>query len=211
MPAGSLLPNPDLRPERSFQADAGFAHRTSLSFLSTSVFGSRYEDLISYEYYPPLLAKAYNINSAQLYGLEAEGELKPSSVVSTLVGYTLLFSENLREDPRYYLKELPYRPRHKLHVRVSAGPKLARGRAELNFQSQQYFNRTESLSIPARSLLNLGISSQLTSSPEITASIEVKNVLDVHSQDFDGYPLPGRAAYLTVRIAYERPAEKGNQ
>jgi len=211
VPSGSLLPNPDLQPERALQADVGFAHRTRLSFLSTSVFGSRYENLISYEYYPPLLAKPYNIDSAQLYGLEVEGELKPSPLVSTLVGYTLLFSENLREDPRYYLKELPYRPRHKLHARVSAGPRLARARAELNFQSQQYFNRTETLSIPARSLLNLGISSQLTSSPEMTASIEVKNVLDVHSQDFDGYPLPGRAVYLTVRIAYERPAQKGNQ
>jgi hypothetical protein len=33
-----------------------------------------------------------------------------------------------------------------------------------------------------------GDSSQPTSSPQKTASIEVKKVLDVHSLDFDGYP-----------------------
>ncbi len=203
---GSLLPNPDLKPERSISGDAALGHRTSLSFLSVGAFYSTYRDLISYEYYPPLLAKAYNFNSANVYGLETEGELRPWAFISVLLGYTLLFSQNLLDDPRYYLKELPYRPRHKLYARMTAGPKIARARAELNFQSQQFFNRTETLSLPARGLLNFGISSQVLSSPDVIASIVVKNVLDVRTQDLDGYPLPGRAAYLTMSFAYDRPS-----
>ena len=205
---GTLLPNPDLKPERSISADLTIGHRTSVSSASVGAFSSSYENLISYEYYPPLLAKAYNFNSAYVYGLEVEGELRPSSFLSALIGYTLLFSQNLRDDPRYYLKELPYRPRHKLYARVSAGPKIARAHAELNYQSSQFFNRTETLSIPARAFLNVGISSQVFSSPEVTASLEVKNALNVQTQDLDGYPLPGRAAYLTLRFAYDRPATK---
>jgi len=206
--AGTLLPNPALRPERSNSADLAIGHRTAISFISAGAFYSSYENLISYEYYPPLLAKAYNFNSAQVYGLEAEGELKPFSLVSALLGYTLLFSQNLRDDPRYYLKELPYRPRHKIYARLAGGPAIARLRSELNFQSQQFFNRTETLTVPARAMLNVGVSSTLMSSPQITASFEVKNLLDVQTQDLDGYPLPGRAAYLTLRVAYDRPSNK---
>jgi iron complex outermembrane receptor protein len=210
--AGSLLPNPALKPERSIYADLALGHRTAISWVSAGAFYSTYQNLISYEYYPPLLAKAYNFNSAQVYGLEVEGELKPSPLVSALLGYTMLFSQNLRDDPRYYLKELPYRPRHKVYARVAGGPPIARLRSELNFQSQQFFNRTETLSVPARAMLNAGISSELLSSPQITASFEVKNLLNVQTQDLDGYPLPGRAAYLTLRVAYGRPANKnGNQ
>jgi hypothetical protein len=62
---------------------------------------------------------------------------------------------------------------------------------KLNFQPQQCFNRTETVFVPARSLLNLGIPSQLASSPEMTASFEVKSLLDVHSLDSTAVRSPG--------------------
>ena len=34
-------------------------------------------------------------------------------------------------------------------------------------------------------------------------AFEVKNVLDVQTQDTDGYPLPPRAAYLTLGFAWD--------
>src|SRR5262249_34230759 len=96
---GSLLPNRDLRPERAWYGDVSFNHRTKVSYVSLGGFYSLYEDLISYEYYPPLLARAYNFNSARVAGIEAEGQIQPHPLVSALFGYTLLFSQNLRDDP----------------------------------------------------------------------------------------------------------------
>ena len=64
-------------------------------------------------------------------------------------------------------------------------------------------NRTEALSLPARAFLTLGVSSTPFKNPEVTIAFEVKNVLDVQTQDTDGYPLPPRAAYLTLGFAWD--------
>lgn len=200
---GFLLPNPDLRPERALTADAQVAHRTARSFVQAGGFVSLYEDLISYEYYPPMLARPYNFSTAQVAGLEAEGEARPWPWLSVAGSYTLLVSQNLRDDPRYYLKELPYRPRHKVCARASAGPVWARGRAELVYQSAQSMNRAQTLFLPERALVNVGVSSELVASPQLTASLEVKNLFDVGSEDLAGYPLPGRSAYLTLAMSWD--------
>jgi iron complex outermembrane receptor protein len=167
-------------------------------------FYSLYENLISYEYYPPLFARPYNFDTAAVGGLEAEGELQPRPWAGGTLGYTLMFSQNLRDDPRYYLKELPYRPRHKLYARVTGGPLWARARAEVVYQSEQYINRTQTVALPPRAFLSAGVSTQVGSSPQVVASLELKNALDTHAEDFDGYPLPGRALYLTVSVAWDR-------
>jgi len=83
------------------------------------------------------------------------------------------------------------------------GPQILRARAELIYQSQQFVNRTAILAIPSRALLNVGLTSRLLSSPEVVAALEVKNATNLFTQDFDGYPLPSRAAYLTLSIAVE--------
>ncbi len=205
---GSLLPNKDLQPERAWYSDVSLNHRTNVSYVSLGGFYSFYENLISYEYYPPRLARAYNFNSALVAGLEAEGQIKPHPLLSTLFGYTLLFSQNLRDDPRYYLKELPYRPRHRVYARVAAGPSWGRARVELNYQSGHSFNRTETLSLGPRALINAGISSSIFSAPELVAALEVKNVFNVSAEDFNSYPLPGRAVYATIGVSWESSIRK---
>ena len=122
--------------------------------------------------YPPLLARPYNFLAARVVGLEAEGELTLHPWWALRAGYTLLHSQNLKDDPRYYLKELPYRPRHKLHAQASFGPPKLQGRAEVTFQSLQYRNRTQTLALPARAFVHLGVASQILSEPRLTASLE---------------------------------------
>jgi iron complex outermembrane receptor protein len=201
---GRLLPNPELRPERALSADLSLCRQAGALTATVGGFYGLYEDLIAYEYYPPFLAKAYNFAAAHAYGLEAEARLAPHPLVSARASYTLLFSQNLRDDPRYYLRELPYRPRHTLWGRVAVGPAWLKGRAELSLQSEQFINRTQTASLPGRAVVNAGVSTAFTAGFDFTASFELKNALDVPAQDVDGYPLPGRAAYLTLAIALER-------
>jgi vitamin B12 transporter len=203
---GLLLPNPALRPERALYADAAVVHRTEHSLASVGGFYSLYENLIAYELYPPFAAKPYNFSAASVAGLEAEGEWRPSEWVAGTLGYTLLVSRNLRDDPRYYLKELPYRPRHKLSARVSGGPRWLTGRVEVAAQSSQFTNRTEEAVLPGRTFVHAGLSSTLGHSPELTFSLELKNVFDARAEDLDGYPLPGRSAYLTLTAVFGGPS-----
>jgi vitamin B12 transporter len=201
---GHLAPNPKLRPERALAADASLAFRRGRGFVQLGGFASLYEDLISYEYYPPLLARPYNFQAARVLGLEAEGTVEPTDWLSAAASWTLLSTQNLKDDPRYYLKSLPYRPMHKLHARASAGPRRLRVHGEVLWQSEQFINRTETVALPSRAFVNAGLVAQLSSSPAVALAFELKNLLDVQSQDLDGYPLPSRGAYLTLSVAFSK-------
>ncbi|QRK09801.1 TonB-dependent receptor [Archangium violaceum] len=203
---GTLLPNPDLRPERALYADAAVVHRSEVSFASVGGFASLYEDLISYEAYPPGAARPYNFANARVMGLEAEGEWRPHRFLSGAFSYTLTVSSDLQRDGRFYLRELPYRPRHKLSARVLGGPRWLTGRVELVAQSAHFLTRDGAMSLPGRAFVHAGVSSTFGSRTELTVSCEVKNVLDARAEDFVGYPLPGRAVYVSVAGAFEREA-----
>jgi vitamin B12 transporter len=200
---GTLLPNPDLRPERALYADAAVVHRSEVSFASVGGFISLYEDLISYEAYPPGAARPYNFANARVMGLEAEGEWRPHPLLSGTFSYTLTVSNDLQRDGRFYLRELPYRPRHKLSARVLGGPRWLTGRVEVAAQSAHFLTRDGAMSLPGRAFVHAGLSSTFGSRTELTVSCEVKNLFDVHAEDFVGYPLPGRAVYLSVAGAFE--------
>lgn len=198
---GALLPNPKLQPERALFADAGLEHRTSFSRIAATGFYSLYENLISYELYLGQSARPYNFSTARVMGLEADGELKLSTWATASASYTLTFSQNLRDDPRYYLNELPYRPRHKAHARLAGGVERLKGRVEVDVQSSQFVNRSATTSVPARAFVNLGATGRVWKRPEVLLSLDLKNVLDTQSWDYDGYPLPGRALYGTVSFS----------
>jgi vitamin B12 transporter len=202
---GGLSPNPNLRPERGLTADAaiGWRERAGRAFVQVGGFGGLYEDLISYEYYPPGLARPYNFQGARVGGLEAELTAQPFPWLSASASYTLLFAQNMKDDERYYLKDLPYRPRHKLHGSVTAGPKQLRARGEVLFQAQQFVNRTETFAIPARAFVNVGLTSEPFEKLGLKLGVELKNLLDVQSMDTDGYPLPPRAVFATVAMAWD--------
>ncbi len=200
---GTLMPNPLLRPERALTADLTAAFKHEKFSGSVTGFGSLYEDLISYEYYPPTLAKPYNFQAARVAGVEVEGLAHPLHWLEATLSYTFMASQNLKDDPRFYLKTLPNRPAHRLTARVSAGVSVLTAHAEVVAQTAQFLNRTETLSLPARAFVNVGIASTPWKNPALTVSIGVKNLLDVQTQDLDGYPLPPRAAFVSLAIAWD--------
>ncbi|QDE86067.1 TonB-dependent receptor plug domain-containing protein [Myxococcus xanthus] len=209
---GTLLPNPGLKPERALYADAAVMWRSGPEDsedaaprwgLTLGGFAALYENLIAYELYPPLMARPYNFDTARVWGLELEGEARPFAWLLASTGYTYLRTENRYGDPRFFGKDLPYRPRHKWVGRVRAGPDWLNARAEVLYQSAQLINRTGSLDLPSRTLVSAGASSTFLHGPDLTLSVELKNLLDVRTFDFTGFPLPGRAAYVTLAVALE--------
>lgn len=200
---GTLLPNEALRPERALTGDLGAQWTHEKARVSATGFYSLYEDLISYEYYPPNLARPYNFSAASVAGLEVEARTTPWEWLEASASYTLMHTQNLRDDPRYYLKSLPFRPAHRLHARIAGGPWFLKARAELVFQSAQFTNRTETLFVPERALVNVGVTVMPWRDPQVTLSAELKNLLDVQTWDYDGYPLPPRAFFVTLGFAWE--------
>lgn len=200
---GTLLPNRDLRPERALTGDVGAAWTHEKASVAVTGFTALYEDLISYELYPPNLARPFNFQAAAASGVEVEVRATPWTWLEATASYTFLSTQNLKDDPRYYLKALPFRPAHRVYGRVAGGPEWLRARAELLFQSEQAQNRTGTLVLPARAFVNAGVTVMPWKAPRVTVSAEVKNLLDVQTQDVDGYPLPPRALFVTLGLAWE--------
>ena len=199
---GTLLPNSTLQPERAFTWDVGAKWTHEKASLSATGFYSQYSNLISYEYYPPNLARPYNFSAALAAGVEVEGEVHPFEWISATASYTWTHTQNLRDDPRYFNKPLPFRPEHRLHARLSGGPWFLQGHAELLFQTQQFTNRTGTLFVPARALVNVGVTVTPWKNPRVSLSAELKNLLNVQTYDYDGYPLPPRSFFVTLGFSW---------
>lgn len=207
---GTLLPNPGLKPERALYADAALVWDSKKTVsgaprwsVTAGGFAALYENLIAYELYPPMMARPYNFDAARVWGVELEGEARPFSWLSASGSYTWLRTQNRLGDPRYYNQDLPYRPRHKWVGRVRAGPDWLNARTEVLYQASQLVNRTGTRDLPSRILWSVGASSTFLHAPDVTLSVEVKNLLDSRAQDFTGFPLPGRAAYATLAVALD--------
>ncbi|RKH11324.1 TonB-dependent receptor [Corallococcus sp. CA047B] len=202
---GLLLPNPELKPERALSVDAaGLWHDDAWS-ITAGGFAAVYENLIAYEMYPPMLAKPYNFAAARVWGAELEVEARPRTWLTATTSYAWTRTQNRYGDPRYFGKELPYRPRHKWVGRLRAGPDWLNGRTEVLLQSAQLINRVGEtrLSLPSRTWVSVGASSTFLHRPDLTVSFDIKNLLDARTADYTGMPLPGRAAYVTFSMALE--------
>ena len=59
------------------------------------------------------------------------------------------------------------------------------------------------LSLPGRAFFHAGVSSTFGTGSELTVALEARNLFDARVEDFVGYPLPGRAVYVSVSGAFE--------
>ncbi|NRD48608.1 TonB-dependent receptor plug domain-containing protein [Corallococcus exiguus] len=202
---GLLLPNPELKPERALAVDAAALWHDDIWSVTAGGFAAVYENLIAYELYPPNLAKPYNFAAARVWGAEVEMEARPRAWLTVTSSYAWTRTQNRYGDPRYFGKELPYRPRHKWVGRLRVGPDWLNGRTEVLVQSSQLINRVGEarLSLPSRTWVSVGASSTFLHRPDLTVSFDVKNLLDARTADYTGMPLPGRAAYVTLSVALD--------
>ncbi len=210
IPSGTTLANPDLQPERGAFVDAAVGVSGSAGMARVAGFAAQYEDLIVYEYQPPLAARPHNVGAVRAAGLEAEGRLVPASWMELSGSYGLLFTENIRDVAPYFGQEVPYRPRHRGTFRVTMGPERVRVHATLRAQSRMTVNRSATLALDGRVMVDAGVEVLVSRRPELLLSLASTNLGDVQARDLDAYPLPGRAflATLTLRLDLGRAPER---
>jgi iron complex outermembrane receptor protein len=208
IPSGTTLANPDLQPERGVFVDGGAGIAGAPGMLRVAGFAAQYENLIVYEYQPPVPTRPENIGAVRAAGLEAEGRLQPVRWAQLSGSYGLLFTQNIRAIQAFYLKEAPYRPRHRGTLRLDVGPEWLRAHATMRAQSLMWMNRSNSGNqfIAGRVLVDAGVDVRVLRHPEVVVSFSGTNLGDVQTRDLDAYPLPGRAflATLTVHLDLKR-------
>jgi vitamin B12 transporter len=197
--AGPVLPNPDLRPERSWSADLGLRLDRPADDLSVTgsvaAFAGLYDDVIVYELFSGSRAKPFNLGRARTAGIEAETSVRrrsgPLEGLGLAASATLLRATNLVEGPNTLGNDLPYRPRTRAsaHLTYERGP--VRARAGADWTGEAFANRANTRSIEAFADVNGAVSLALAG--DLRLGAELRNALDVTDRAcIEGYPLPGR-------------------
>jgi iron complex outermembrane receptor protein len=196
--SGGLAPNPDLRPERAWSADAGLAFRRGALRLSGSVFWSQYRELILYVLNPSAnQVKPFNIGSARIAGAEIQAVIELPAGFLAEASYSFLASENLRPGAQEG-QALPYRPPHRLFARLARHGARVEGYAESSFTSSMPRNSYDSARLPAQAVFNAGAG--IRPAGPLWIDVEVKNLLDDQTlEDLFQYPLPGRSIAVIAR------------
>lgn len=200
---GLVEPNPSLRPEEAWSADAGLVADGRLGFASVGGFASLYRDLIVYEPGSFQRLKPFNDGKALVRGVEIDLASAPLQALLGLtaeLAYTFLDTETLRGADAELGRDLPHRPRHRLYGRLAIGGASAGAHVEAHYVGAQFQDTRNLQRISPALSFNAGASVRLRASPDVRVALEVKNVADDRSlQDGFGNPLPGRMVLVTLR------------
>jgi len=195
---GGLAPNPDLAPERARSVDAGVTFRGRQLTLSAGAFASWYHDLIVYELFPPAAVKPFNVGAARIVGIELQAVAALPLGLTAELAYTALEATNTRPGTLEG-HSLPYRPPHRLFVRVAHHSDRFESFAEANATASMPRNQFDTAFLPAQLLVNAGAGTRIAGS--LWIDVEAKNLLDDRTmQDLFQYPLPGLSVAAIARM-----------
>jgi len=189
--------NPDLKPERATDFDAGAALEVpALAGIGASFtcFGNRVTDLILCQPGADGVWAPANVGRAEARGFEAGALLNPwKDLLMISWNYTHLDARNKSGGPDEYDKELPNRPAdiHKAAIRTRHAGFSAS--VELLSVGLRYTTTSNDASLPSYHVYNalVGYNWELAHSRmEVTG--EVLNLGDAEYQVMAGYPVPGR-------------------
>lgn len=191
-------------------------------YLEATGFTARSRDTLVLVPTAALVTGAQNLGSAWIWGGELTASARAARAVTVTANYTLLGSRQDHTLPSYEGKELPERPRHQLYARAdlagwAPGHRLAVLWGDAALSSGNYLDPANLDRAPARALFGAGVKLELW--PGLMVAVEGKNLTDQRVEsvaleppprpdltsapravsDFFGYPLPGRAFYLTLQ------------
>jgi iron complex outermembrane receptor protein len=203
---GFFVGNAGLKPEKGTNFDVGLEARWSGpnewlkgATFNTACFHNSVDDLITRVYDARGIGRSVNISSSLITGVEA-------SVKIDLLKHFRLIGNATWQDPvqeneikAFDGKTLPGRFQESYLARVEAVYGWARLYAEILTENGLFYDAANLLEAEDKKEINLGLSLLLRS---FTVTLEAKNVTDEQYEDFNGYPMPGRSAYITVQVKF---------
>lgn len=222
---GWIQGNPDLKPERGRNAEIGWDQYwiQGRLWLSATWFRQSFRDLVQFTFQPPEpgAPNYYNVAGARATGLELEANFSLDNSWGLEASYTLLdtrvtdpgfqpvgFQSNARllRRPNHAGKATLHRFGN--HVRANLSVHYMGHRDDVDFSAMPALITR----LPAHTRLDLNTEYQL---PErgsvpinVTANIQVENLLDRAFQEVLHYPARGRTVLLGARITFDRSGPK---
>ena len=188
-------------------------------FVETALFVSFTKNLIAFLPTAGRFARAQNIGDARLWGVEAAVAGRLYRRLTLTGNYTFLHTVQRSDRLSADGKALPGRPQHELTLRADlvqrVGGDVDLGVfADVTFASGNFLDEGNVNEVPARSFVGAGV--KLVPAPGVTATVVVRNLFDETVEDVPGpsgsipravadvlgYPLPGRAFYASLDLAF---------
>jgi iron complex outermembrane receptor protein len=191
---GGILGNPTLDPQKSVEWDAGVELKPRLKtrglknlVVKSSYFDRHVTDLIQFEQQAGF-ARARNVGSARIHGLEAQVEATLAEFVDVYGHYTWEFA---REGATG--RHIPGRPRHELHAGVDARFKKVNPFFNLDWLDANFLDPLGTRKVNNRWIVSGGVS--VGPFYRTTLTFEGKNLGGSQIVDVVGFPLPGRSFF----------------
>ena len=207
---GGIVGNGLLKPETSMNWDVGLraAFETGgwlrRATIELAYFGSDADDLILLLQNSQDTARAENISSARIDGIEATIEAYGSDWLTLSGNVTWQDARDSSHIAYSTGKRLPGRSEWETSARMEIRPvSSARLFFELTHQSGAYWDRQNIVRVDPRTIFNAGATRRQTVfGVETTVTFEIKNVTDNRLTDVARYPLPGRSWFVTTVASF---------
>ena len=203
---GFIVGNPDLKAETGVNFDGGFevnwlTRNRWLKRLSLSAayFGSNVDDLITYVYDSRGIGRAENISKASIRGVESQITFDFLKFFRFVGNATWQDPINESDVTAFNGKILPGRWQTSYLARMEGSYAGFKAFGECIRETGMYYDSANLLPAKDKTLINAGVSWLFHS---FLFSVEGTNLGNELYEDFNGYPMPGRAFYFTVGYRY---------
>ena len=204
---GVVVGSSDLDAEKAFNRDVGFRYwqehlgRIDEIRLEYAYFDNDIDDLIVLVPVSANVLRPQNID-ARIRGHELVLFVRALRHVELTANYTHQHAVDESGESTDG-NRLPGRADYEAYFRAELYAERARVYFDISLIGDYFLDRSENQfsRVPARQLYGVGVSGR-PFDPKLTLTFEVKNLTDDQTEDFAGFPLPGRSYFGTVQYGF---------
>lgn len=203
-----VLGNPELEDENAQNREAGISlTSTAVKILpeikfNTLFFYNTIDDTILFIQNSQSTMLAQNIGKALIYGTEVSGEVLVKNRLKLSGEYTFQHTEDRSGIPYYRGNQLPGRPTHQFNGASRLIFKNSEFQYSIDVIGSNYLDRANSTYYYIDRRIYHNLLWEFRPFEYFCVTAEISNLLDKKSRDTIGYPLPGRAFYLTAEYLF---------
>lgn len=194
---GGVVGNVDLRPEYGFAWDGGVRYSDESNTVELAFFDQRYDDLIQFVHSSQATSRPVNIGRARVYGLEMTAQRRFGPRFNISGNYT--FQDARDRSAISYLagNVLPNRPPRALFVRAAARMGRWTMVYDYSLEDGSFLDQANRRPLSMRQIHNAGV--KVDTGMRLRIGLEARNLSGAQVADTWGYPLPGRALFVSVK------------
>ena len=203
---GFFLGNENLKAEKGVNFDLGLEVNLFPEWpwlrhihIDCAYFHSRVNDLITRSFDARGVGKSVNISKTKISGIETGFKMDFLKIFRFIANATWQDTENQSDIKAFNGNRLPGRYRRSYLERIEAMYDGLKVWSEIMEEEGVYYDTANLLKAKDKEEINAGVSWQLRSA---LLTLEARNLKNEQYEDFNGFPMPGRSYYFTLKYSF---------